>query len=246
MPLATVQLLHQVSDIRPHSHHSFEMERLVGAMTNMVYICTAPDMPTLLLRLYGDGSEMFFKRETEIAIFEFLSECGLGPRMLGTFVGGRFEEFLDADVLTAEQMRSQATSRAIARAMARLHAVAVTARDRMPQLPGQSPDKSSLTARLLTWRGKAMQLTDQWTAAGKSTGRIDAQKLFDEVMMLADILERQPTNVVFCHNDVRSLALFLSLSVSLSLSLSGVACANALPPLYTDSSLSLSLAGLDC
>ena len=76
---------------------------LKGAMTNEVYQITWPardgDFPRkVLVRVYGEGVEVFFNREDEIRTFEYISRHGQGPLLLGRFGEGRIEEFIHARV----------------------------------------------------------------------------------------------------------------------------------------------------
>lgn len=80
-----------------------EIVPLKGAMTNEVYQITWPtkddDFPRkVLVRVYGEGVEVFFNREDEIRTFETISKHGQGPRLLGRFGAGRIEEFIHARV----------------------------------------------------------------------------------------------------------------------------------------------------
>lgn len=110
-----------------------EVERLSGALTNAVYVVSPPkDMPSsdgkshrqpprLLLRVYGPQVERLIDRENELAILRRLARKRIGPRMLGTFKNGRFEEFFNAQTLTADDLRVEDTSRQIAKRMRELH-----------------------------------------------------------------------------------------------------------------------------
>lgn len=119
------------------------VERLSGALTNAVYVVSPPeDLPArpatgdgnpdkpmppkappkkLLLRIYGPQVEHLIDRESELAILKRLARKRIGPRLLGTFKNGRFEEYLHAKPLTYEQMRNAETSRQIAKRMRELH-----------------------------------------------------------------------------------------------------------------------------
>ncbi|EME47978.1 hypothetical protein DOTSEDRAFT_42271 [Dothistroma septosporum NZE10] len=116
------------------------VERLSGALTNAVYVVSPPaDLPLekfdesgnvvgfskapskLLLRVYGPQVEHLIDREAELAILQRLARKQIGPRLLGTFVNGRFEEYLHAQPLTPEELRDPATSRQIAKRMRELH-----------------------------------------------------------------------------------------------------------------------------
>jgi len=90
---------------------------LKGAMTNEVYqvrwLTGVPsaggeaeeprgerEVRKVLVRIYGDGVDLFFDREDEVRTFECMSRHGQGPRLLGRFPNGRVEEFIHARVPT--------------------------------------------------------------------------------------------------------------------------------------------------
>lgn len=112
-----------------------EVERLSGALTNAVYVVSPPkNMPPqegdrkprkppakLLLRIYGPQVEHLIDREAELAILRRLARKKIGPRMLGTFKNGRFEEYFASTTLTAKDIRVPETSKQIAKRMRELH-----------------------------------------------------------------------------------------------------------------------------
>lgn len=50
-----------------------------------------------------------------------LARKNIGPRMIGTFQNGRFEQYLHAETLTRDDIRNPVTSRHIAKRMRELH-----------------------------------------------------------------------------------------------------------------------------
>ncbi|KAH3943871.1 hypothetical protein HBH98_073930 [Parastagonospora nodorum] len=116
-----------------------DVQRLSGALTNAVYVVSPPkDLPSqaegadgvpkpknpppkLLLRIYGPQVEHLIDRESELKILQRLARKRIGPRLLGTFTNGRFEEFLHAKALTAKELREVDTSKQIAKRMRELH-----------------------------------------------------------------------------------------------------------------------------
>ncbi|PQE21325.1 Choline kinase protein [Rutstroemia sp. NJR-2017a WRK4] len=118
-----------------------EVVRLSGALTNAVYVVSPPaDVPSasstslsstkshppkppqkLLLRIYGPQVEHLIDREQELSILRRLARKRIGPRLLGTFRNGRFEEFFNAQTLTAQDLRIPDTSKKIAKRMRELH-----------------------------------------------------------------------------------------------------------------------------
>lgn len=78
---------------------------LKGAMTNEVFeikwpATTEKTSRKVLVRIYGEGVEIFFDRDDEIRTFEYMSKNGQGPRLLGRFTNGRVEEFIHARVIS--------------------------------------------------------------------------------------------------------------------------------------------------
>jgi choline kinase len=122
-----------------------DVQRLSGALTNAVYVVSPPknlpeppatsDSATtsaiparkrrppakLLLRIYGPQVEHLIDRQGELAILRRLARKRIGPRLLGTFSNGRFEEFFHARTLTPEDLRVPETSKQIAKRMRELH-----------------------------------------------------------------------------------------------------------------------------
>ncbi|KAI5858650.1 kinase-like domain-containing protein [Tricharina praecox] len=126
------------------------VERISGALTNAVYMVTPPsDLPTstaassttnlgvstpngedtqrrrkpakLLLRIYGPQVSHLIDRDTELYILRRLARKKIGPRLLGTFENGRFEQFFTARTLTKDDIRNPETSRHIAKRLKELH-----------------------------------------------------------------------------------------------------------------------------
>ena len=110
---------------------SLSVERLSGALTNAVYVVTPPsDLPDsegkkppqkLLLRVYGPQAENLIDREVELQVLKRLARKKIGPRMLGTFRNGRFEQFFNAITLTSKNLREPDTIKQIAKRMRELH-----------------------------------------------------------------------------------------------------------------------------
>ncbi|KAK1833170.1 choline kinase [Podospora conica] len=116
------------------SGDSIAVERLSGALTNAVYVVSPPEKSLLaaaqdgkkppkkvLLRIYGPQVEHLIDRETELSVLRRLARKKIGPRLLGTFVNGRFEQFFNAITLTPAHLREPETSKQIAKRMRELH-----------------------------------------------------------------------------------------------------------------------------
>ncbi|KAK4682191.1 hypothetical protein QC764_112930 [Podospora pseudoanserina] len=115
------------------SGEQISVERLSGALTNAVYVVSPPPESALLpaegkktpgkvlLRIYGPQVEHLIDRDNELSVLRRLARKKIGPRLLGTFLNGRFEQYLNAAALTSQSMREPDTSRQIAKRMRELH-----------------------------------------------------------------------------------------------------------------------------
>lgn len=109
------------------------VERLSGALTNAVYVVSPPPESVLppqegkkqpkkvLLRIYGPQVEHLIDREKELGVLQRLARKKIGPRLLGTFLNGRFEQYFESTTLTPASLREPDTSRQIAKRMRELH-----------------------------------------------------------------------------------------------------------------------------
>ena len=124
--------------LRPLRTEYVHLKRISGALTNAVFFVSyrppggpyscAP--PTVLLRVYGPGSESLLSRRTELLILHTLSSLyEIGPHIMGTFGNGRVEEFYQCDTIGVGGMRDlgaegvEGTAQWVARRMRELHEV---------------------------------------------------------------------------------------------------------------------------
>jgi choline kinase len=116
--------------------HLVNVRRVFGALTNSIYQITLPDdiedhqaykglfpraAPDLLLRLYGAHVEHLIDRTQELIMLKRLAKHNIGPRLLGTFTNGRFEQWLDSHTISRLEFRDPNLSCSIARRMRELH-----------------------------------------------------------------------------------------------------------------------------
>ncbi|KAL0937355.1 choline kinase [Colletotrichum truncatum] len=110
--------------------NSLSVQRLSGALTNAVYVVSPPQdlqdaasgrpsPPKLLLRIYG--LEHLIDRENELSVLRRLARKKIGPRLLGCFTNGRFEQYFNSITLTSNDLRDPDTSKQIAKRMRELH-----------------------------------------------------------------------------------------------------------------------------
>ncbi|BFG40903.1 hypothetical protein CerSpe_271780 [Prunus speciosa] len=165
---------------------------LKGAMTNEVYQISWPTRDgdfsrNVLVRVYGEGVEVFFNRDDEIQTFECMSKHGQGPRLLGRFADGRVEEFIHARTLSAADLRDPETSAIIAAKLREFHNL---------DMPG--PKNVVLWDRMRNWLSEAKTL-----CSIKDTKEFGLDTLEEEISMLEKELSQDYHEIGFCHNDLQ-------------------------------------------
>ncbi|GMH30512.1 hypothetical protein Nepgr_032355 [Nepenthes gracilis] len=165
---------------------------LKGAMTNEVYQIkwqtkTGETSRKVLVRIYGEGVDVFFDRKDEIRTFEFMSKNGQGPRLLGRFSNGRIEEFIHARTLSASDLRVPDISTLIAIKLKEFHDL---------DMPG--PKKILLWDRVRNWLAAAKHLSPPEEAKTFHLGVLE-----DEITELEKRLSGDHQHVGFCHNDLQ-------------------------------------------
>ncbi|CAO2193954.1 unnamed protein product [Urochloa humidicola] len=167
------------------------VSQLKGAMTNEVFRITWPggegDPRKVLVRIYGQGVEVFFDRDDEVRTFECMSRHGQGPRLLGRFPNGRVEEFINARTLSAADLRDPEISALIAKKLREFNDL---------DMPG--PKNVSLWQRLRRWLEEA-----RGRCSEEESKQFQLNKLGDEIAMLEKALSGIDQSVGFCHNDLQ-------------------------------------------
>ncbi|CAK7336460.1 unnamed protein product [Dovyalis caffra] len=171
--------------------NSLQVIPLKGAMTNEVFQIKWPTKTEnvsrkVVVRIYGEGVEVFFDRDNEILTFEFMSKQGQGPRLLGRFSNGRIEEFIHSRTLSASDMRDPDTSALIATKMKEFHGL---------EMPG--PKNVTLWDRLRNWLKTAKSLC---TPEEVKAFRLDS--IEEEISLLEKELSGDQF-IGFCHNDLQ-------------------------------------------
>ena len=190
---------------------NIDVERLSGALTNAVYVVSPPKSflshvippqsnldaekehslpkiprlrrppPKLLLRIYGPQVSHLIDREAELAILCRLARKRIGPRLLGTFSNGRFEEFFHAKTLTAADLRIPETSVQIAKRMRELH-------DGIALLPEERADGPFVWANWHKWVNRCEMVVKHLdrhlvsTSPSKSTASLTSANPYSQTL----------------------------------------------------------------
>uniref|UniRef100_A0A7E4UYS3 Choline/ethanolamine kinase n=1 Tax=Panagrellus redivivus TaxID=6233 RepID=A0A7E4UYS3_PANRE len=186
--------------------NEFSVSKLSGGLTNMVFLCSLAEdaqpentEPTkAILRVYFNA-DIDKNLVTETVVFMLLSEKKLGPKLFGTFEGGRLEEYIPSRALKYEELGSNRFSNEIAKSIARIHKL---------EMPiWKEPDfLSELLTQWITQLAEHTKPHDiiiipekysQW--APKS---ITVEELGQLVESTKKLIAKSQSKVVFCHNDI--------------------------------------------
>uniref|UniRef100_A0A7C9A171 Choline kinase 2 n=1 Tax=Opuntia streptacantha TaxID=393608 RepID=A0A7C9A171_OPUST len=193
LPAEARKILHSIASnwrdvVDPNA---LQVIRLKGAMTNQVYQIKWPTKSgemsrKVLVRMYGEGIDVFFNREDEIHTFEYMSKHGQGPRLLGRFSNGRIEEFIRARTLSASDLRDPEISALIAAKLKEFHEL---------DMPG--PKRVTLWNRLRDWLSTAKRLCPPQQA--------QEFRLYALGGEISELERKLSTNkhIGFCHNDLQ-------------------------------------------
>jgi choline kinase len=190
------------------------INRISGALTNSIYKLEYYDphqnlkLPALLLRIYGKNVDSIIDRESELAILIKLSQKRIGPRLLGIFTNGRFEQFLEGFItLNKDQIRDEVLSQMLARRMKDLHyRIELDLDDRISSLP-------------MSWKliNKWLDILQKDFLPNYEKNNLDTKEVFlVEFPRLKELIKKYRTwlfqkydsesfssNFKFCHNDTQ-------------------------------------------
>ncbi|XP_061532971.1 ethanolamine kinase 1-like isoform X1 [Phycodurus eques] len=176
---------------RPEDIH---MKTFTEGITNQLLGCSVDESDCVLVRVYGQRTELFLDRQREVEMFRLLHANGCGPQIYCSFRNGICYQFVPGDVLEDELLCQPSIYRLIAAEMARIHSI---------RPPSAHPPERVLwtkLSRLLTLVEDSGEFTGQSSTSGPQLPGLA------RLSMEAETLERQlsplgsPT--VLCHNDL--------------------------------------------
>ncbi|XP_051546661.1 ethanolamine kinase 1-like isoform X2 [Myxocyprinus asiaticus] len=186
-----------IKTLRPHWKPSeVKMKSFTDGITNKLIGCyVGGSMQNMVLvRVYGNKTELFVDRENEVKSFRVLHAHRCAPRLYCTFNNGLCYEFLQGVALEPEHIRSPAIFRLIARQMAKYHAIHAH--------NGWVP-QSDLWLKI----SKFFSLVPTHFKDPEMDQRLNSEVpsavcLRDEMIWLKQSLSKLGSPVVLCHNDL--------------------------------------------
>lgn len=173
--------------------------------------------------------EHLIDRDAELRILKRLARKQIGPRLLGTFRNGRFEEYLHARPLRPQELREPDTSKQIAKRMRELHdGVELLAEERLGgPFVWRSWDKWLDRAECITKRLDSMRRRRRSSVASQSSShwlehafvcgtswnffRSTVEQYRRQLETMYGSKTKVQEQLVFAHNDVCLLLLLTRL-----------------------------------
>uniref|UniRef100_A0AAY4AXT1 ethanolamine kinase n=1 Tax=Denticeps clupeoides TaxID=299321 RepID=A0AAY4AXT1_9TELE len=189
--------LQLIKELRPHWKPSeVKMKPFTDGITNKLIGCyVGPVMEdVVLVRVYGNKTELFVDRENEVKSFRVLQAHRCAPRLYCTFNNGLCYEFLQGTALEPEHIRNPAIFGLIAKQLAKYHAIHAH--------NGWVP-QSDLWLKM----GKYFSLVPTHFQDPVQNRRLSrevpsSRQLREEMVWLKQSLSDLGSPVVLCHNDL--------------------------------------------
>lgn len=171
---------------------SLQLKEVKGGLTNKLTLCIREDTgDKVLVRVYGENTEVLIDRDTENRIFAELTDSGFGMRLLGQFANGRVEEWFDGSrTLEPDDLADPALSTLCAQRLCDLHSQPVSG-DRSPVL----------FTKLRLWLKIAQACQFSSPSKARKVQAMNLDRVAEEITWLEACLRGVASPVVFAHND---------------------------------------------
>ncbi|CAL8318744.1 unnamed protein product [Lota lota] len=186
-----------IKELRPNWKPSeVKIKFFTDGITNKLMGCYVGGVmkDVVLVRIYGNKTELLVDRENEVKSFRVLHANRCAPRLYCTFNNGLCYEFLQGSALEPEHIRTQPALRLIARQLAKYHAIHAH--------NGWQP-QSDLWLKL----GSYFSLVPSHFQDPEKNRRLSVEvpglrQLRHELVWLQQSLSVLGSPVVLCHNDL--------------------------------------------
>ncbi|KAG8518071.1 Ethanolamine kinase 2 [Galemys pyrenaicus] len=164
--------------------------RFTDGITNKLVACyVEEDMrDCVLVRVYGERTELLVDRENEVRNFQLLRAHGCAPKLYCTFQNGLCYEYMRGMALGPEHIREPRLFRLIALEMAKIHTIHAN---------GSLP-KPTLWHKMHNY----FTLVKNEVSPSLSADVPTVEVLEQELAWLKEHLSQLDSPVVFCHNDL--------------------------------------------
>ncbi|KAK7138525.1 hypothetical protein R3I94_013985 [Phoxinus phoxinus] len=177
-----------------------QIKTFTEGITNQLMGCYVGSMtedPVVVVRVYGQRTELFLDREKELEMFQVLHTHGCGPELFCSFRNGICYEFLRGVVLDDTLLRQPSVYRLIATEMGKIHSIKC----------GEMGNGTPVTPVLWSRLSQFLNLVQSSEAHEhqRSSAHVETPSLtviITEMEELKTLLTHTNSPVVLCHNDL--------------------------------------------
>ncbi|XP_019865531.1 ethanolamine kinase [Aethina tumida] len=170
---------------------------LTDGLTNKLVGCKlkdASDEDTVLIRVYGNKTDLLIDRKAESRNIILLNKVGLAPELYATFDNGLAYKFIPGSTLKPHTVTDPVIYRLVAKRMANLHRV---------QIPEETINRPSLWTKTQSFLDLVPEIFSDANKHKKFEETIMSKKrISEEVQYLKEVLGKLQSPVVFAHNDL--------------------------------------------
>ncbi|XP_076879088.1 ethanolamine kinase 1 [Brachyhypopomus gauderio] len=113
--------------LRPHwKPEDIQMKVFTEGITNQLvgcYVGSVTETEMMLVRMFGQMTELFVDRKKEVEMLNLLHAHGCGPKLYCSFLNGLCYEFVKGNVLDDTLLRQPSVYRLIAAEMGKIHSI---------------------------------------------------------------------------------------------------------------------------
>jgi len=222
-PEALKEILKElVEEWKDMKDEDITVKQLTGGVTNTLYRCrclkcgkevdSKGNKPAkyVLLRVYGQGSELLIDREKELRLLASLYKCGVGPKLYGSFVNGFVYGYFPGRPLSPHDLRSCKLNERIAASLGRWHKMELKeeCQDRKIEESNNTNVSSSSRATIWTTIDDWLSLIPAYYNTDEKNQKfkqMDMDLIRKEAAILEQELRKLNSPIVFTHNDLLSL-----------------------------------------
>ena len=174
------------------------VEVITGGITNALFKVTNVELgeenskKAVILRVFGDNTDLLIDRKKELSVLLQLNEHGFGAKVLATFRNGRIEEYLTSKAMDYTQCVQEKYISKIAKLTAKFHLLNI-----------DSPREPNLWDTVWDWYKTACGLEfSQDDAKREAYERIDFRSMKVELSEVQDMCTRIDPKIVWSHSDL--------------------------------------------
>lgn len=177
---------HIISIVRPHWQPSLiRVRTFTDGITNLL-LGLSHQNETLLVRIYGEKSELLVDRQAEKRTIRKLARVGLARPLEAQFNNGICYGFVPGETFDERSVRTEDSATLIAQAMAQLH-----------RLELDPPEGGAVLFHRLRRYVSLCPDDSAWP-----TGLPNLSEMLEEIGLVENAIVKLRSPIVFCHNDL--------------------------------------------